>query len=647
MEKYDLIFSLGGSCATAKQLKMNGLRNASYPFDWLFCLNDRHLKYLINAFQTDFHDWLLYENLRELTAEERGDSKCFQYCDEVSGYNFIHDFHKPKEDITEYTEVKDKYKRRINRLLEKISKSKNILIIFDARYDVDISLLKELKKVIENKYKRTHVKFILLQFCAKESKCVTKKWITIYYIPRNHTVLDYNSTPDEWKFVSNLKLNNSDVLKTGIFTKLLVRIITGFIPIKKYRKKLRDRFEKKQSELAKIQTTSLEEQCITTEMQNSAENVCAESNVMTLEKYKENIAGILFNYDDLKIVHAYARFYNFGDNALAFGVKNIFLKYFNNNIRFINEDVHTTVFNKEKLKEINKKADILLVGGGGLIHTYDSEFWLFNMPDSDINTLTKPLILYGLGYNNFCNIPLNEKAIENIRNIQNKAVSFSVRNDGSAERLAEYDLNFDEVPDPGFFVDANHPKPNIKGKYVMLQIAYDSANLRNVDNDNFFNNMTELCRYLLDKGYSVVLSPHCYPDIDISNKIVETVNNKKCFSWNWHEIMREDNVSVGLGYYKYADFVIAMRGHAQICPIGMNVPVISVINHPKHLGLLQKNNLETYVFTDEDFSRKIKEKISYVIDNKEKIKDKYAELMTDFNSKTQNYLNELKLKVLK
>ena len=108
MEKYDLIFSLGGSCATAKQLKMNGLRNASYPFDWLFCLNDRHLKYLIKAFQTDFHDWLLYENLRELTTEERGDSKCFQYCDEAIGYNFIHDFHKPKEDITEYTEVKDK-----------------------------------------------------------------------------------------------------------------------------------------------------------------------------------------------------------------------------------------------------------------------------------------------------------------------------------------------------------------------------------------------------------------------------------------------------------------------------------------------------------------------------------------------------------
>lgn len=365
---------------------------------------------------------------------------------------------------------------------------------------------------------------------------------------------------------------------------------------------------------------------------------------ISIKKYKQSIAGAIFNYNDLKVVHAYARFFNFGDNALAYGVKNIFLKYFDSKIRFINEDVHTTIFDKQKLKEINKKADMLLVGGGGLIHTFDNEFWLFNMLNKDINALKKPMILYGVGYNNFKDKPLHKKAIVNIKKVKNKALSFSVRNDGSKERLLEYDLNFDEVPDPGFFVDGPHLRPNIEGEYVMLQIAYDSPENRNTDNDKFFFNMVNVCKYLVEKNYTVVLSPHCHSDVEISNMVVNEVGSEKCFSWDWHEIMREDSVSVGLGYYKHASFVIAMRGHAQICPIGMNVPVISVINHPKHLGLLQKYKLDdmAILVNDDNFDEKIKIAITNLINNKEEIKNKYKQLMNEFNDYTENYLRKLK-----
>ncbi len=368
-----------------------------------------------------------------------------------------------------------------------------------------------------------------------------------------------------------------------------------------------------------------------------------------IEEYKENIYDILFSYNDLRIVHAYARFYNFGDNALAYGVKNIFLKYYNNRIRFINEDVHTTIFNKNKLHDINKKADIFLVGGGGLIHTSSnkSKFWLFNLLDDDVKFLKKPLILYGLGFNNFDGVSLNKEAITNLNKIKNKAISFSVRNDESVERLSQYNLNFDEIPDPGFFVDALHPRPNISGKYVLLQIAYDAPDSRNTNNDHFFYNMLKLCNYLLEKNYSVILTPHCYPDINISNKIVAAINNKKCFSWDWHQIMREDNVTVGLGYYKHADFVVAMRGHAQICPIGMNVPVISIINHPKHLGVLKKNNLQDMaVFVnDKNFNDIIISKIAYISDHYKEIKDRYKNIMIKLDEQTKAYVIKLRQKI--
>ena len=70
---------------------------------------------------------------------------------------------------------------------------------------------------------------------------------------------------------------------------------------------------------------------------------------------------------------------------------------------------------------------MLLVGGGGLIHTFDNEFWLFNMLNKDINVLKKPMIVYGVGYNNFKDKPLHKKAIVNIKKVKNKTYkAFSI-----------------------------------------------------------------------------------------------------------------------------------------------------------------------------------------------------------------------------
>ena len=60
-------------------------------------------------------------------------------------------------------------------------------------------------------------------------------------------------------------------------------------------------------------------------------------------------------------------------------------------------------------------------------------------------------------------------------------------------------------------------------------------------------------------------------------------------------MLRDENTWEGLAYYKYAEFVIGMRGHAQICPIGLGVPIISLISHAKHTGLLDRLGLPPYM----------------------------------------------------
>lgn len=207
-KSFDTIVSLGGSCATAKQLKFKKLRKCSYPFDWLFHNNNEALCYLIKAFETDFSDWMKRDKLIPLKYEERGDSPLNQYHDLNTGFNTIHDFHKPVEDDEEYNAVITKYKRRISRLLDHISKSKHTLLILDARYPVCINCLADLKKVIESKYPNDVVQVLLFQFNASENAYYENEWLAIRKMTRNHSNLEYNGEPCEWDILKEITLTS-------------------------------------------------------------------------------------------------------------------------------------------------------------------------------------------------------------------------------------------------------------------------------------------------------------------------------------------------------------------------------------------------------------------------------------------------------
>ena len=145
------------------------------------------------------------------------------------------------------------------------------------------------------------------------------------------------------------------------------------------------------------------------------------------------------------------------------------------------------------------------------------------------------------------------------------------------------------------------------------------------------------------KGYDIVFTPHCFLDIDISYRLKQALHNSSVYIWNWYKIIREDNVLEGLGYYKNAKFVIAMRGHAQICPIGMNIPVISLINHPKHLGLLRKLDLDFYTanICNKNFSDRVIMLIEYLEKNRLELVEKYMQINKKFYTEMQTYIKTL------
>jgi hypothetical protein len=131
-EKYDVIFSLGGNCCVAHNLRVRGLRQVSLPFDWCYMKTTRPIEYLCEGFKNNFQDFLLKENLVPLTGEEYNNSHTnkAQYKDIHTGYYWVNHFPLGKDLSESYVEVYTKIRRRLDRLLSLIENGQHILCLF-------------------------------------------------------------------------------------------------------------------------------------------------------------------------------------------------------------------------------------------------------------------------------------------------------------------------------------------------------------------------------------------------------------------------------------------------------------------------------------------------------------------------------------
>jgi len=330
----------------------------------------------------------------------------------------------------------------------------------------------------------------------------------------------------------------------------------------------------------------------------------------------------------MRVLHTYCLNYNIGDYALGIGVKNLLRKHLDIDL-IGNTNIQGRQFDEYYINEVvNKRYDLLVIGGGGIIHGAhwpNGWFWLI---DKDlIKTIKIPFIVYGVGYNYWKEeggIP--ERGIEHLKETVKYAKYFSVRNDGSAQRLLEQTgIEAPVVPDPGFHVDLETEYKRFEeNPYVLIQLANDKPERRFGSRENvqkFISEMKEITGDLAKK-YKVIFAPHVLDDISISKEIAAGIDNAEVWGFGRFAFDHSDEA---VGYYKYAEFVIAMRGHGQIVPICFNTPVIALENHPKHRGLMEEFNLLDYnvVVADSDFQKNLASAINQLEMNKELLTEYY------------------------
>ena len=220
MEKeYDLIFSLGGSCAAACQLVQRGLRFCSLPLDYTFFRYDgKPLRKLAESFDNDFKYFLLKENLRELKGDERGaehDGK-MQYIDTYTGYRWINHFEQPIENEGSYEKVKEKIDRRINRLKDLLAKSTKVLAICTNASTLEKDCFDVLTQVLTKKYPQLQIEYIYIHYECEKYITKTDGNLTTIEVPNAENFYDFARTNYYWRFLDDLKLSGCCIEKREV-----------------------------------------------------------------------------------------------------------------------------------------------------------------------------------------------------------------------------------------------------------------------------------------------------------------------------------------------------------------------------------------------------------------------------------------------
>lgn len=253
-------------------------------------------------------------------------------------------------------------------------------------------------------------------------------------------------------------------------------------------------------------------------------------------------------------------------------------------------DCQGRLFDRELIAEINDRADIVIVGGGGLFWDRPGDNsvsgWQWSIRTEDIAKIRPPLVVYAVGWTAF---PYRDRTAQHpeirrsIMALLDRADAFSVRNRGTFWKMMDLCLGSAAcvVPDPAYFIRSalgNEYPPNDLGdghrKYwrVALCRADDRPVMR------FRMGVTEADRF---------------------RRRVETIFPAPGVT-QWHV----DHCDFEPGHpcalaleYSRMDLVLGMRKHSLIIPIGQGVPVIGLGDMDEVRWILEDVGLGEWLIT--------------------------------------------------
>lgn len=162
---FDYVISLGYNCNPALYT-LNGMRDGTYPFDWM----GTNLNVIRRALETDFKDFLNLQYLSIYPHESEKERNTVVVINTLYGTCHNHDFYFDKTLEDQIESVKSKYDRKINRLRAACESGKNVLFIIVT---APINEVIEIKNIIIKKYPK--LKFYILSVLEQKDNLSENK----------------------------------------------------------------------------------------------------------------------------------------------------------------------------------------------------------------------------------------------------------------------------------------------------------------------------------------------------------------------------------------------------------------------------------------------------------------------------------------
>ncbi|MEP4034019.1 polysaccharide pyruvyl transferase family protein [Roseibium polysiphoniae] len=368
----------------------------------------------------------------------------------------------------------------------------------------------------------------------------------------------------------------------------------------------------------------------------------------------------------IRIAHVGGWGRNYGDLALQDGQMRVLREDSEQPLEFLPIHCQQTEFHPDLIDRLNETCDLMILGGGGMIFHRPEDSsrsgWQFNIALEDLDRIRIPIAVYAVGYNpfHFDSQKLLPVAMEHLKATQDRALMFSVRNNGSRNALIKGGLDPERIeilPDPGMYVPSyplTLPQSANANLKIGLNWAGDRPHFRFPEpwEENRLGLIDALCGAFLElasdyPGLQVYFIPHLENRIDsdvwelFSERLGDRILNLED---DVARMFPPSRAQAGFlaDTYRQMDISIGMRGHANIIPFGMNTPLLGLGSHDKvgffleEVGLAE-NWLSTQSDTKAGGAAGIAAKIRGVLQNRSVMKQDMALQLKDCRQATRDF----------
>ena len=307
----------------------------------------------------------------------------------------------------------------------------------------------------------------------------------------------------------------------------------------------------------------------------------------------------------IKILHLASFSGNIGDNANHMGFRPWFERQIGRAVKWTSLEIREFYWKErfwdEHFVALANTYDLIVIGGGNYF-----ELWVESSPTGTsiaidpklFSKIRVPVYFNALGVD--AGQGVSGTSLQRFKSFLDQLLGapqylVSVRNDGAVATLEQY-LGDDyrqavhHIPDGGFFAPFAKNSPQVQPfsdkRYIGINIASDMPETRfkryavESGHIGFAKEMAKAISLLAETylDHSFIFFPHIFRDLNIITEVINRLDDRlRRTRLIVASYSTGDNAAERIfGMYGACDLILAMRFHANVCPIGMGVPTLGL-----------------------------------------------------------------------